>query len=170
MQLRPFIAATTLVVAALALAGCDAPAAPSPLPSVTTEPTATAAPEPTPTPTTVPVPEPTTPPAASPLDPAAVIDAVIAKDAAAVVAQLGDPVRVVTDSSDGSVAASEAEANLSITLTNGENFKPADDATIAALASGPHPEFGAGDAVVMAGSQGTVLAFIAGGYYLTFMS
>jgi len=108
-------------------------------------------------------------PAQAPFDAAVITDSVIAKDAAGVVAQLGDPVRVVDDVAgiDETQAADAAAGSLSNILLNGETFKPGQDADYQALQASSHPEFGGAEAVVLFGSQGTLLSFLPGAFYRT---
>jgi len=154
-----------LAAAGLVLAGC-VPQEPAPGPTTTSPGPTAPGPEPTPTPTSPPPspgPEPE-PEAPAAFDPDALVDAVIAKDAAAVVAMLGDPVRQVGADGETTRSASEAEADLVAILQIGENFKPAGPDTIAMLGSSGHPEFAADGAVAFDGDLGTVLAFAPGGY------
>ncbi len=174
MTPRVLLLPATLALAALALTGClpstptpgPAPetSSPAPDPIVTPTPDPTVAPEPEPTDTPVPQPDPT-----QPFDADALIDVVIGKDTAAIVAMLGDPIREVdvAAGSDASLIAADAQSTLTNILAIGETFKPAEPDIVAALASSSYPEFGAADAVVFLGSQGTVLSFIPGAFLRT---
>ena len=168
MNPRTAIAAATLAIAALALAGCVEPAQPTPEPTSTTAPTPTVAPEPTPTPSTVPVPEPepTTPPAPGALDAGLLVEAVGAKDAATAVAQLGSPIHVVDTLRfvDASRSADVAVGDLDAVIGFDESFQLGDASDTAAVAASAYPEFGGADAVVFVGSRGTRLSFIPNGF------
>lgn len=161
-----FATAVPVAIAAVVLAGCT-PQGPASVPQPTLVPSE---PSSTPTPSeTAPVPAPTTDPPEAPSAPFStdvIIDAVIAKDATAVVAQLGDPIREIDTLAgvDANRSAGEIEVDLGNILTTGENFKPGQDADYETLRNSAYPEFGDPGAVVLFGSQGTLLSFLPNGF------
>jgi len=136
------------------------------VPRPSTSSAAPTTPEPSPAPTPTGAPTPTETPGPGALDPDSIAEAVISRDAAGLVAQLGDPIHVIDtlNATDAVKPAAEAQANLIAVIDVGENFKPGQAGDYELLAASAHPEFGAPDAVVLVGSLGSTLSFLPGAF------